>query len=1034
MPIVSLNAADVANAQLGIDLPVLLGYVRGQGNEVLNHALTNKNRVVVRIMGEGEMDGIERLFINSKQVNEADTNLVHFHPGVDGFLGAGLSPTSLGRPPGSLPNMLTNGDGETGSVGSQAPSWSALGGNGLLIANDFAHSGTQSLKIVNSSAADSFSAQDIPVVDGQPYRLQAWIKTTALSSGTTHGALINVDIVSGVSGFTILGKSGTDFTPTQPDVGIGADGAMHDWTFVSCLFKCNGSGVLRVYCQLGFGAALAGSAWFDEVKVAVADQDVDSFWSLLPANFQPTTFSRKCYLMLNVPPDPAAPSATLTVMADLRGLRLRQFDGTGNQTGYAFSTNGAEQCLELILRTMIKPEWNPSAAATAGGDLVAAEKARINWTSFADAVSWCNTVLANGQKRFESSLAIVQRTGLIDALTQLCMMSQLYITEAAGQIYICPDKPRTSTFILTSDHIVAGTAEFDKIDLHGANNRFIASYNDLNAQGMADIDIPGNSGLLRSGTGTVTVQTKTSHPFTLAQNVQIVPPQDGTTHDSAFDGVFPVASIPAANKFTYAQSGNANWLLWSEQFDNAVWQRQTGVNVTPNNQTDPLGGNTADTVSTSGTAPSAIFQASALNSANGTQVTFSVWLKAAANTAVTLKVNRPALDTESLAITVTNQWQRFSITHTATWTGVAAVQAIIEITNATTSIFCWGAQLEDGSVATTYRQTTNATSGVSSGNGTVGTPESRFAVRSTVVDHEQHQNAIGQRGLGLTPIFRLSPVTLNMGNNTEERVRRILNFMRARKLGIPTTPYIAPMRGKITCLMDAVDLSQAGNPRALISQLCGDIITVDPTVSEEYQGDYEIQKAVYTLPGTDGSSSSSQSNQPTIDLTLLQYLAGAFSDTSLVAQAIRASIPSALVPIASVDSSGVQRLAGTFRNNPVNSNGIFTGANPLSQSSTSTTILVASFVMQFGDGQVSYNSGSVNPGSYGKYAIYTIDPKFTGGAVVYFATQSMHIKTSDNGIIVIGTITTSIGGGGAGSGGGSGAGDGTGGSDVLPTR
>src|SRR6185437_11428974 len=167
--------------------------------------------------------------------------------------------------------------------------------------------------------------------------------------------------------------------------------------------------------------------------------------------FQPTTYSRKSYIMLNVPPDPAAPSATLTVMGDYRTTVCRQFDGFGNQTGYAFSTNGAEQILDAILRTMLKPEWNPSAARAAGGDLVAAEKARINWSSFADSVSWCNTLLANGQKRFESSVAIPQRTALIDALKQLCMMSQLYITEANGQIYICPDKPRSSTFILTSD-------------------------------------------------------------------------------------------------------------------------------------------------------------------------------------------------------------------------------------------------------------------------------------------------------------------------------------------------------------------------------------------------------------------------------------------------------------------------------------------------------------------------------------------------------------------------------------------------------
>src|SRR3954453_18042724 len=93
---VTLNPADVANAQLGIDLPVLYGYGRGQGNEILNHALSNKNRIVIRVEGEGEMDGIDRLYINSKIANAADTTLVHFHPGIDGVLGHGLTPDSNG--------------------------------------------------------------------------------------------------------------------------------------------------------------------------------------------------------------------------------------------------------------------------------------------------------------------------------------------------------------------------------------------------------------------------------------------------------------------------------------------------------------------------------------------------------------------------------------------------------------------------------------------------------------------------------------------------------------------------------------------------------------------------------------------------------------------------------------------------------------------------------------------------------------------------------------------------------------------------
>jgi hypothetical protein len=849
---VSLNPADVANAQLGISLPVIYGFVRGQGNEVLNHALPSKNRIVIRILSEGEIDGIDRLYINSKVANAADTTLVHFHPGIDGVLGHGLTPDSNG-----------------------------------------------------------------------------------------------------------------------------------------------------------------------------GDQLVDNFWSQLPANFVPTTFSRKAYLMLNVPPDPAAPSATLTVVGDYRGCKVRQFDSSSNQTGYAFSTNGAEQCLDAILRTMLKPEWNPSAAAAGGGDLVAAEKARIDWAAYADAVAWCNTLLANGQKRFESSMAFAQQTPLIDALKQLCMMSQLYITEAAGRIFIRADEPRASTFIMTSSHVVAGAAQFDKINLHGAQNRFIANYNDLNAQGIADIDIPANIGLVRSGTGFVTVLTKTNHPFTVGMNVQVVPPIDGSSHDGAFDGMFPITSLPAANKFMYAQAGRYNDLLWSEDFTNAVWTKQTNITVTGNTQVDPLGGTTADTISSGVTAGQGVFQPSGLTSTNGVQYTFSVWLKAAANTAASILVDRSAAgagaDVESLAITVTNVWQRFTFTHSATWTGAQAVTAAIVLTNAASAIFAWGAQLEDGTVATTYRQTTSAPNGVVSGNGTVGTPESRFALRAPVVDHQQHQNAIGQRGLSLTPIFRVVPITVNMGNNTDERVKRILNFLSARNLGLPTTPYVAPWSGTVTCFMDAVDV----NNNALISQLCGDIITIDATVSEEYQADYEIMKAVYTVPAADGSNNSSggQSNFATIDLTLTQYLAAAFSDTSLVAQSLRASIPSGLVPIAQVDSLGIQRLAGTFQNNPTNVQSYFTGANPLSQSSTSTTILIASNTIQFGAGQVSYNSGSVNPGSYGTYTVYARDPKFTGGAVTYLVVLSTALSTLSafDDIVCFGSITTTSGGGAHGTGGGGGA-------------
>jgi len=386
----------------------------------------------------------------------------------------------------------------------------------------------------------------------------------------------------------------------------------------------------------------------------------------------------------------------------------------------------------------------------------------------------------------------------------------------------------------------------------------------------------------------------------------------------------------------------------------------------------------------------------------------------------------------------TNAWQRFSMTHSATWTGVGAVQAEFVIVNATTSVFAWGAQLEYGPAANTYVSQTSviSTYGNLSGNGYAGTPESRFAVRAPVVDHGNHQLAIGQRGLSLTPIARFVPSNLNFGNNTDERVRRAMNFIKNRNLGIDATPYLAPWGGKITCHMDAVDTSLGvGSYRALIAQLCGDIITVDATVSEEYQGDYEIMDATYKIPALgDGSSLNAGDDRPTIELTVLQYLAGAFSDVSQVAQAVRASISGGLNPISVVDSNGTLHLKGTFSNNPVNANGTLTGANPLTQSGSTSTINVAAFTMQFGDGQVSYNSGSINPG-YGTWGIYCIDPYFTGGAVAFLATQSTHTRTSGNGIVWIGTITTVNGSSGAsGTGGGTGAGSGAGGGVQLPSN
>lgn len=172
---------------------------------------------------------------------------------------------------GGEANLVLNPGGEIGTLGSQASSWTLDTGNNLVVANDFFKIGSQSLKIVNAGVTDSRSRQDFSVLIGKIYRVSGWIKTSALPAADAgFGAVLNIETVSGVTGFTILEKitTGADPSSAQPDCGIAADGAAHDWTFVSCLFKCTGAnGTIRLHCQLGYGGGQSGTAWFDEVHL-----------------------------------------------------------------------------------------------------------------------------------------------------------------------------------------------------------------------------------------------------------------------------------------------------------------------------------------------------------------------------------------------------------------------------------------------------------------------------------------------------------------------------------------------------------------------------------------------------------------------------------------------------------------------------------------------------------------------------------------------------------------------------------------------
>lgn len=109
--------------------------------------------------------------------------------------------------------------------------------------------------------------------------------------------------------------------------------------------------------------------------------------------------------------------------------------------------------------------------------------------------------------------------------------------------------------------------------------------------------------------------------------------------------------------------------------------------------------------------------------------------------------------------------------------------------------------------------------------------------------------------------------------------------------------------------------------------------------------------------------------------------------------------------------------SGVLRNSSLNLNSAATtptGTNPCTQDGVTTNIKVAASTWKAGDQTLAYNSGAVDPGSFGTWLIYAKDPQRTGGTVVFLATAVSADITSDNANIYFGKITTAGGGGGTG--------------------
>ena len=255
---------------------------------------------------------------------------------------------------------------------------------------------------------------------------------------------------------------------------------------------------------------------------------------------------------------------------------------------------------------------------------------------------------------------------------------------------------------------------------------------------------------------------------------------------------------------------NKNLLLYSEQFDNAVYVFANGT-ATPNTAIAPDGTTTADTLTQTGTGANLMFMGghSAVVFAAGNTYTYSYYAKAGtydklyillygsyfnnngANIAAVFNltsgtVNNYGISRASIS-TVGNGWYRLEATHTATASGSTGSEGqfirFYEGSVPGSTVYTWGAQIELGSSASEYQFNDGSVNIISRLNGT-NVNASSLTGPTTSANYGNYAMYIGARGGTTLPfngnlyslIVRGASTIITKVKQTEKYIAKKMNI------------------------------------------------------------------------------------------------------------------------------------------------------------------------------------------------------------------------------------------------------------------